>query len=306
MKTISLSENEQGKRLDEALFSTGIWPSRSRIQSLIKKKEILVNDKPSKPGYIVSLSDVITYQETTNISLSPLAEDIPLEIIYEDADILIANKPAGLVVHPGNGHPSGTLVNALLARGTPLSSLGGSFRPGIVHRIDKDTSGLLAIAKTDKAFISLSEQLKDHSMHREYLALVDGIIAEKKGKIDAPIGRDPLHPIKFAVNLSNGKESITYFEVKERYSERFSLVDCRLLTGRTHQIRVHFEYIGHPIEGDPLYGNNNRHLYKNGQLLHAYRLSLRHPTSGEEVTFEAPLPAAFADILASLHPYFPK
>lgn len=306
MKTISLTEKQWGKRLDEALLSTGIWSSRSRIQSLIKKNEILVNDKPSKPGYIVSLSDVITYQETTNISLSPIAENIPFDIVYEDDDILIVNKPAGLIVHPGNGHPSGTLVNALLAKGISLSSLGGSFRPGIVHRIDKDTSGLLAIAKTDKAFLSLSEQLKDHSMHREYLALVDGIIAEKKGKIDAPIGRDPSHPIKFAVNLLKGKEAITYFETKERYSERFSLLDCHLLTGRTHQIRVHLEYIGHPIEGDPLYGSNNRHLYQGGQLLHAYRLSLKHPTSGENMSFEAPLPKAFEDVLAKLHPYFPK
>lgn len=304
MKEIILSPQEEGKRLDEALLSYGIAPSRSRLQSLIKEKAILVNGEAKKPSYIVCLSDVVTYQETTNKKPTLAAENIPFEIVYEDEDLLVVNKPAGLVVHPGNGHHDGTLVNALLYREKNLFSLScNDLRPGIVHRIDKDTSGLLVVAKTDKAFLGLSNQLRDHSMHREYLALVEGIIEENRAKIDAPIGRDPKHPIRFAVNLAKGKEAITYFEVKERYSERLTLIDCRLLTGRTHQIRVHLDYIHHPLEGDPLYGENNNRFYQNGQLLHAYRLTFEHPVTGKTMTFEAPLPKHFKEVLDHLHPY---
>ena len=304
MKEIILSEKEEGKRLDEALLPYGIAPSRSRLQSLIKEKAILVNGEAKKPSYIVCLSDVVTYQETTNKKPTLAAENIPFEIVYEDEDLLVTNKPAGLVVHPGNGHHDGTLVNALLYREKNLSSLSSNdLRPGIVHRIDKDTSGLLVVAKTDKAFLGLSNQLRDHSMHREYLALVEGIIEENRAKIDAPIGRDPKHPVRFAVNLAKGKEAITYFEVKERYSEKLTLIDCRLLTGRTHQIRVHLDYIHHPLEGDPLYGENNKRFYQNGQLLHAYRLTFEHPVTGKTMTFEAPLPKHFKEVLDRLHPY---
>lgn len=306
MKTIQVSESMQGKRLDEALAETSIWPSRSRVQSLIKKNEILVNDKPTKAGYMVSLSDIITYQETTNNELTAVAENIPLDIVYEDDDLLVVNKPAGLVVHPGNGHHEGTLVNALLYHEKNLANDGDPLRPGIVHRIDKDTSGLLVVAKNDFSYAKIAEQLKDHSMHREYLALVEGVIEENNAKIDAPIGRSPNHPLKFAVNLKKGKEAITFFTVKERYSEKLSLIDCRLLTGRTHQIRVHLEYIGHPVEGDPLYGTNNKRFYRDGQLLHAYRLTLKHPRTDEEMSFEAPLPKHFEEVLANLHPYSKK
>ena len=303
MKPVTLPKEVEGMRLDEALLKTGIWPSRSRIKNLIKKNEILVNKQSSKPSYIVCLSDVVTYEETTKKEPTLLAENIPLEKVFEDEDILIINKPAGLVVHPGNGHHDGTLVNALLYHEKELSNKDDSLRPGIVHRIDKDTSGLLVVAKNDAAYLGLSEQLRDHSMHREYLALVEGIIEEGKGKIDAPIGRDPKHPIRFAVNLKKGKEAITYFEVKERFSEKLTLIDCRLLTGRTHQIRVHLDYIGHPVEGDPLYGENNKRFYKEGQLLHAYRLTLIHPRTKKVLSFEAPLPEHFLNVLKKLHPY---
>ena len=303
MKTVIIEKEEVGKRLDEALMERGLWPSRSKVQNLIKKNEILVNGKHSKPAYIVCLSDVLTCEETTNKEPTLEAENIPLEKVYEDDDILVINKPAGLVVHPGNGHRDGTLVNALLFHEKELSNRNDSLRPGIVHRIDKDTSGLLVVAKTDAAYLGLADQLRDHSMHREYLALVEGIIEEGKGKIDAPIGRDPKHPIRFAVNLKKGKEAITYFEVKERFTEKLTLIDCRLLTGRTHQIRVHLDYIGHPVEGDPLYGENNKRFYKNGQLLHAYRLTLIHPITKKVLSFEAPLPSYFVDVLKKLHPY---
>ena len=301
MDQFVVTEEYAGRRLDEVLSKVEVDLSRSKIQAMIKAGDVLVNSKKEKPAYIVRLADLITYKKTTNSSLSVVGEDIPLNIVYEDEDIIIINKPQGMVVHPGNGHPTGTLVNALVNYSDELAHKDGNeFRPGLVHRIDKDTSGLLAIVKNDFAYEKLAEQLSDHSMHREYIALVKGYIEENDGKIDGPIGRDPKIKTKFCVNLKNGKEAVTYFHVLKRYAGGYTLISCRLRTGRTHQIRVHMDYIGHPIIGDPLYGHNNKDLYSNGQLLHAYKLSFVHPRTEKEVTFEAPLPEHFVNVLDGL------
>jgi 23S rRNA pseudouridine1911/1915/1917 synthase len=301
MKELKVDATLAGKRLDEGLTAVGAAPSRSKVKSLIENGGVLVNGKEEKSHYELRLSDVITYQEYTNKPLSLEGENIPLNVVYEDDDLLVINKPAGLVVHPGNGHFSGTLVNALIFHEEQLANPDDLVRPGLVHRIDKDTSGLLCIAKTDFAFEGLAKQLSDHSMHREYYTLVKGTIYENDGKIDAPIGRDRIHPTRFAVDANFGKEAVTYFHVMKRYRDPYTFVSCRLLTGRTHQIRVHMEYIGHPIIGDPLYGVGNKTLYDKGQLLHAYRLTFTHPRSGKEVSFEAPLPDYFQKILDSLN-----
>lgn len=300
MAEIKVGENLVGTRLDEALFAAGAAPSRSKVQSLIKDGKVTINGKVEKSHYSLRLSDVINYQEYTNKQLSIKGEDLPLNIVYEDDDILVINKPAGLVVHPGNGHADGTLVNALVYHEESLANEDDLVRPGLVHRIDKDTSGLLCIAKTDFAFAGLAKQLADHSMHREYFALVKGTIYEDDGKIDAPLARDKNHPLKFCVDTLHGKEAVTYFHVLKRYQEPFTYISCRLLTGRTHQIRVHMDYIGHPVIGDPLYGTGNRQLYDKGQLLHAYQLTFTHPRTLKEVTFTAPLPDYFQKILDSL------
>jgi 23S rRNA pseudouridine1911/1915/1917 synthase len=300
MGKLVVDETLVNKRLDEVLTDARVAPSRSKVQSLIKDGKVLVNGKEENAHYWLRLSDVITYQEYTNKPLELKGEDIPLNIVYEDDDILVINKPAGLVVHPGNGHWSGTLVNALIFHEDSLAHEDDLVRPGIVHRIDKDTSGLLCIAKNDFAFDGLAKQLRDHSMHREYYALVKGTIYEDDGKIDAPIGRDKDRPNRFAVDIVNGKEAVTFFHVEKRYQDPYTFVSCRLLTGRTHQIRVHMEYINHPVIGDPLYGTGNRSLYDKGQLLHAYRLTFVHPRSQKEVTFEAPLPDYFQKILDSI------
>ncbi len=292
---------EAGKRLDEVLASWGAAPSRSKVKSLFNNNLVLVNNKEENAHYRLRNGDIVNYQEYTKKELNIEAEDLPLDIVYEDDDLLIINKPAGLVVHPGNGHSSGTLVNALVHYEKSLSKLGGEYRPGLVHRIDKDTSGLLAVAKTDLAFEGLSKQLSSHSMHREYLALVKGIIDEDDAKIDAPIGRDLTHPTKFAVNGRDPKEAITYFHVEKRFFDaNATLIDCRLFTGRTHQIRVHLDYIGHPLIGDPLYGEGNKNIYDKGQLLHAYKLTLVHPRKGEEMSFTAPLPPYFSSLIDRL------
>lgn len=302
MKTLIVDSEIAGLRLDEALVKAGALASRNKAQALIKSGGAFVNNQVKKASYIVSLSEVITYQETTNNLPSAVAEEIPIDVIYEDDCLLVVNKPAGLICHPGNGHEKGTLVNGLMHRYAHLAAGSDPIRPGLVHRIDKDTSGLLVVAKTEGAYAYLKAQLSDHTMHREYYALVLGLIDEKRGMIDAPIGRDPKSPIRFAVNLHSGKESVTYFTVLHRYEEGCTLLSCRLKTGRTHQIRVHLDYIGHPVIGDQLYGKNNRSLYDGGQLLHAYRLTFKHPLDGREVSFEAPLPAHFQNVLAKLTP----
>ena len=297
---ILINEEYSNLRLDKAL--TLIYPDRSRtyIANLIDEGLVLVNGKNVKSSYKLSINDEVdvTFKEVQPLEVTK--EDIPLDIIYEDKDILIINKPQGLVVHPAPGHYEHTLVNAILNHCNDLSGINGVARPGIVHRIDKDTSGLICIAKNDEAHNYLAAQLKDHTMNREYVALVKGVIKENHGKIDLPIGRDPHDRKKMAVNKENSKEAITYFDVEKRFNN-YTLVKCKLVTGRTHQIRVHMAYIGHPVEGDPLYNKKNAtSLISTGQLLVAYKLNLIHPRTKKEISFEIPLPNYFLDIINNL------
>ena len=289
-----------GKRLDETLTSSGFYPSRSVAKKMIVEGKVTINGKVEKPHYNLRENDLLVALEYSAPKADLAGEDIPLDIVYEDDDVLLINKPVGMVVHPGNGHYEGTLVNALIGREMALSE-GDPDRPGIVHRIDKDTSGLLLVTKNDNAYRKIQEQLSTHTMHREYYALVKGIILEDDGKINAPIARDKNRPTRNCVDVLHGKEAITFFHVEKRYKEsEVTLVSCRLLTGRTHQIRVHMDYIGHPVIGDPLYGTGNRRIYDAGQLLHAYKLTFIHPSSGKEMSFTAPLPEHFEKDLSSL------
>ena len=287
-------------RLDKFLSEKCPDKSRTFLAKLIDEGEVKVNDKLVKASYKLSLNEEVSINIPEDKPLEVNAEDIPLDIVYEDQDILIINKPQGLVVHPAPGHYEHTLVNAILHHCSDLSGINGVIRPGIVHRIDKDTSGLICIAKNDEAHHFLSEQLKDHTMNREYYALVKGVIKESHGKIDLPIGRSRADRKKMAVNAENGKPAITYFDVVERYKDH-TLVKCKLVTGRTHQIRVHMAYIGHPVEGDPLYNKKNAtSLYDKGQLLVAYKLHLVHPITKKEMDFEIPLPDYFTNIINQL------
>ena len=290
---------ENGERLDKAVALLNQELSRSYIAKLLKDGKILVNGNLEKASFKVKENDEIFIEEIEDVKADIKEEDIPLDVVYEDDDILIINKPQGMVVHPANGHYSGTLVNALMFQEDSLSSINGVIRPGIVHRIDKDTSGLLCVAKNDNAHHFLAEQLKDHTMAREYMALVRGIINENSGTIDMPIGRDKKDRQKMAVD-KDGKPATTHFQVVRRFKEH-TLVKCQLVSGRTHQIRVHMSAIGHAVEGDPLYGGRNfDKLYKNGQLLTAYKLKLIHPTSKKEMVFEIELPDYFKEVLAKL------
>ncbi len=289
-----------GKRLDETLTSSGFYPSRSVAKKMIVEGKVTINGKVEKPHYNLRENDLLVALEYSAPKADLAGEDIPLDIVYEDDDVLLINKPVGMVVHPGNGHYEGTLVNALIGREMALSE-GDPDRPGIVHRIDKDTSGLLLVTKNDNAYRKIQEQLSTHTMHREYYALVKGVILEDDGKINAPIARDKNRPTRNCVDVLHGKEAVTFFHVEKRYKEsEVTLVSCRLLTGRTHQIRVHMDYIGHPVIGDPLYGTGNRRIYDAGQLLHAYKLTFIHPSSGKEMSFTAPLPEHFEKVLSSL------
>jgi len=289
-----------GKRLDETLTSSGFYPSRSVAKKMIVEGKVTINGKVEKPHYNLREDDLLVALEYSAPKADLAGEDIPLDIVYEDDDVLLINKPVGMVVHPGNGHYDGTLVNALIGREMALSE-GDPDRPGIVHRIDKDTSGLLLVTKNDNAYRKIQEQLSTHTMHREYYALVKGVILEDDGKINAPIARDKNRPTRNCVDVLHGKEAITFFHVEKRYKDsEVTLVSCRLLTGRTHQIRVHMDYIGHPVIGDPLYGTGNRRIYDAGQLLHAYKLTFIHPSSGKEMSFTAPLPEHFEKVLSSL------
>ena len=289
--SFAIQKEESGKRLDAFLKEAIDDASRNFLQGLISQGAVLVNDKTAKANYKVKENDMIfiTMPDPVDVEIKPQKMD--LDIVYEDEDVLVVNKPAGLVVHPAHGHYDDTLVNGLLAHCKDLSGINGVMRPGIVHRIDKDTSGLLMVAKNDFAHNSLAEQLKVHSVERGYIALVQGVIAEPAGVVDAPIGRHPLERKKMAVNLS-GKEARTNYFVKERF-DKYTLIECRLETGRTHQIRVHLSYIGHPLVGDELYGSRKNNLGFAGQALHAYLLGFIHPRSGAKLHFEAPLPEEF-------------
>ena len=299
MQTFIVTFKEANERLDKALSLFRSDLSRTYIGKLIDEGKVLVNNKQEKASYKVKENDEITLLEIEETKSDIKEEDIPLDIVYEDNDIMIINKVQGMVVHPANGHYSGTLVNALMYQADSLSSINGVVRPGIVHRIDKDTSGLICIAKNDNAHHFLAEQLKDHTMAREYIALVRGVIKENSGTIDMPIGRDKKDRQKMAV-VKDGKPATTHFQVIERFNDH-TLVKCQLVSGRTHQIRVHMSAINHPVEGDPLYaGKNYDKLYKNGQLLTAYKLKLIHPTTKKEMVFEIELPDYFKEILDSL------
>ena len=290
---------ENGERLDKAVALLNSELSRSFITKLIDDGKITINGKVEKPSFKVKEDDVIVIEEIVNEKSDIKEEDIPLDVVYEDDDILIINKPQGMVVHPANGHYSGTLVNALMFMEDSLSSINGVIRPGIVHRIDKDTSGLLCVAKNDNAHHFLAEQLKDHTMAREYMALVRGVIKENSGTIEMPIGRDKNNRQKMAVT-KEGKPAVTHFVVVERFKDH-TLVKCQLVSGRTHQIRVHMSAIGYPVERDSLYaGKNYDKLYKDGQLLVAYKLKLIHPTTKKEMVFNIDLPDYFEKVLESL------
>ena len=290
---------ESGQRLDKAVAMLNSELSRSFITKLIDEGKITINGKVEKPSFKVKENDEIFIEEIVDVKSDIKEEDIPLDVVYEDDDILVINKPQGMVVHPANGHYSGTLVNALMFMEDSLSSINGVVRPGIVHRIDKDTSGLLCVAKNDNAHHFLAEQLKDHTMAREYMALVRGVIKENSGTIEMPIGRDKKDRQKMAV-VKEGKPAVTHFQVIERFRDH-TLVKCQLVSGRTHQIRVHMAAIGHAVEGDPLYaGKNYDKIYKNGQLLVAFKLKLIHPTTKKEMVFNIDLPDYFQKVLESL------
>ena len=290
---------EKGNRIDKYLSVVLPDCSRSFLQKLIEEEQVTVDGKPVKSNYKVRNGDRISVNIPDAVEPEIEAEDIPLDILYEDTDLLVVNKPKGMVVHPAPGNWSGTLVNALMYHcGDSLSGINGEIRPGIVHRIDKDTSGLLVVAKNDRAHQSLAEQIKVHSAGRRYFAVVYGTPREQKGTVNAPIARHPIDRKKMAV-LAGGREAITHYEVLEQYAG-YSYLTFLLETGRTHQIRVHMAHIGHPIIGDPLYGPAKDKWKLQGQCLHAGELTLTHPATGERMTFQAPLPVYFTTVLQKL------
>ncbi|MFB0828886.1 RluA family pseudouridine synthase [Brevibacillus laterosporus] len=284
----TVEKEEAGERIDKFLtMQEGEW-SRSQVQAWVKEGRVTVNDAPIKNNYKVAMDDEISLRVPPPKELKIEAQAMVLDIVYEDSDVVVVNKPRGLVVHPALGHYTGTLVNGLMHHCKDLSGINGVMRPGIVHRIDKDTSGLLMIAKNDKAHASLAAQLKEHTVNRKYVALVHGEIPHEMGTIDAPIGRDPKNRQQMAVVFGNSKPAVTHFVVLERMKD-FTLVELKLETGRTHQIRVHMKYIGYPLAGDPKYGPRKT-LDINGQALHAKTLGFIHPSTGEYMEFEAELP----------------
>ncbi len=294
MDNIIINNSENNKRIDLYLIDK-IDMSRSKIQDKLKKGEILVNEKQVKSSYILKENDVISFNIEEKIDTDIEPENIPLDIVYEDNDVIVVNKKNGMVVHPAPGNNHGTLVNALLYHSKNLSKVNGEFRPGIVHRIDAYTTGLLMVAKNDRAHEILAKQLEEKTTTRKYVALVWGVIEHDTGTIDAPIGRDEKDRKKMAVTSLNSKKAITHFRVLERYKNA-SLIELQLETGRTHQIRVHMNYIGYPVVNDPVYGR--RKLINNdGQCLHAKTLGFVHPTTGKYMEFISELPDKFINIL---------
>ena len=295
-----LTADQSGERLDAFLSRSAALSSRSAAQKLIADGNVRLNGKPAKKNDRLNPGDQVefTVPEPKEVDIAP--KEIPLDIVYEDEDVAVINKPKGLVVHPAAGHQDDTLVNGLLyAMGDSLSGINGELRPGIVHRIDKDTSGLLAIAKNDLAHTVLASQLKDHSMARTYEAIVCGSFREDSGTVDAPIGRHPTDRKKMCVTQRNSKPAVTHWEVVERF-RGYTHIRCRLETGRTHQIRVHMAYIGHPILGDTVYGHKKPELGQSSQCLHAGSLCFRHPRDGRPVMVFAPLPEYFTEVLEKL------
>lgn len=294
---IGVGEEE---RLDKWLAGAVSGLSRSYIQKCIKEGQALVNGMPGKANYRLRVDDEVSFSIPEAVEPEIAAEDIPLSILYEDGDVLVVDKPKGMVVHPAPGHYSGTLVNAVLyhCKGQ-LSGINGVLRPGIVHRIDRDTTGSLIICKNDQAHQTIAAQLKAHSLNRSYRAIVHGVVAQEDGTVDAPIGRDEKDRKRMTVNQKNGRPAITHYRVLERFQEH-TYIECRLETGRTHQIRVHMTSIGHPLLGDEVYGARKSPFHLEGQTLHAYMLGFLHPTNGEYVEVTAPLPAYFQKLLEIL------
>lgn len=299
-----IDDKDVKKRLDIFLSENLNEISRSYIKTLIESDNVKVNDKKQKAGYKLKVNDKVEINVPQPELIDNVAQNIPLDIVYEDDDIIIVNKPKGMVVHPANGNYTGTMVNALLyTHKENLSSINGKIRPGIVHRIDKDTSGILVVAKNDNAHKKLSEQFKVHSIKREYIALVKGIIAEDNFTINLPIGRSSNDRKKMAVTLKNSRSAITHIEVLERfYNSNMTLVKAILDTGRTHQIRVHMAYIGHPLVGDEVYSKNDKKTGLNihGQMLHARTLGFIHPRTNKYIEFTSNIPKEFSDILEKL------
>ncbi len=298
IELIIVEEEMDGERLDVFVAEQVEQLSRSVVKSLINEGKILVNQERQKPSYRVREGDDVNVEIPKPQVLDLQPRNIPLEIIYQDADLAVINKPKGLVVHPAHGNWDYTLVNALLYHIKDLSGINGQIRPGIVHRLDKDTSGVMVVAKNDTAHRSLAVQIKEHSIKREYIALVHGTIKENLGTIDAPIGRSKNDRKKMAV-IADGRPAVSKYQVLERY-HNYSLVKVELLTGRTHQIRVHFAYIKHPVVGDPLYGSGKKHFNLDSQALHAHLLGFVHPRNGKYLEFTSPLPDYFQEILVSL------
>ena len=297
---IKINEENVGKRIDSFIPLVQKEISRSMVQKLIEQKNIKVNGKDTKHSYKLKLNDEIeiTIPQAKEIDLK--AQDIPLNVIYEDNDIIVINKPKGMVVHPANGNPDGTLVNAVMNLcKDSLSGIGGEIRPGIVHRLDKDTSGAIIVAKNDKAHIALSEQLKNHEVKKTYIALVRGIIKENEATINMPIARSKKDRKKMDVD-KDGKEAITHFKVLGRYKNKYTLLQINLETGRTHQIRVHLSHIGYPIIGDEVYSNGKNEWNVSGQCLHAWKLEFKHPITGKEISLEAEIPEYFKKIIKEL------
>ena len=292
-----VTSEQAGERLDKILSL--IYPdmSRSFFQKLIKDQQILVNQVPKKSNYRIEAGDIISVSVPKAEEIEILPENIPLDILYEDNDLLVVNKPKGMVVHPAAGHYSGTLVNAVMFHcKDSLSGINGVIRPGIVHRIDMDTTGALIVCKNDSAHVKIAEQIKVHSVTRRYLGIVKGIVAQDTGTVEGTIGRHPIDRKKMAVNVANGKSAITHYQVIQRFSSH-TFLEFELETGRTHQIRVHMASIGHPLLGDMIYGNGKNSWKLQGQTLHAAVIGFVHPSTGEYVEVSAPLPEYFADLL---------
>lgn len=295
---IKVEKLEAGKRIDTYIPSKSEY-SRAMIQKMMDNGNILVNGKKVKVSYKVQADDEITIKEQAAKEISLEAQDIPIEVLYEDNDIIVVNKPKGMVVHPANGNPDGTLVNAIMSIcKDSLSGIGGEIRPGIVHRLDKDTSGALIVAKNDKAHIKMSEQIKNHEVEKTYIALVKGFVKENEATIDMPIGRSLKDRKKMAVR-KEGKNAVTHFKVIERFPN-YTLLEVKIETGRTHQIRVHLSEIGYPIVGDEVYSNGKNEWNIHGQCLHAKSLKFKHPITEKEMCIEAPIPEYFQNIIKEL------